>query len=364
MRILLLVPRPGIRGPIPGITSLLEAGLREAGCALDTEYWGRRRDGESALDRVAGRSGDIARIRRRLGEEPPDVMVVTTAHDWPSLSRDIPLLLATRRRVGRIVVQFHGSHAESLAAPGSRLLKAASATVVRLSDALLLLSTEEQRDWQRFRPAGDYRVVSNPYRPAGDGPAAHDRPALGLPTDRPLLLFVGRLVAEKGILDLVEALPRVLQRQPCHLLVLGHGAEEHEVARRVAALGLEREVTLAGYLAGEQLRSAYRLADALVLPSYHDEGFPTVIAEAMDAGLAIVTTRRRGMADHLREGEQALFVPPRDPAALAEAVVHLLARPGLRARMGAANRAAVRAFLPEVVAREYLRILEEIVGRA
>jgi len=360
MRALFLVPRPGIRGPIPRIAATLVAALRSLGCEVTAEFWGRRSDCESSLQRVTGRAVDIAKVRRALAQGRYDVMVVHTAHDLPAMARDLPLLLAVRRRAPPVALHLHGSQADWLAAPGHRLVKAATSQLVRLSDGILVLSSEEQRQWREFAPTAQVHVVRNPYAPAGDAPPSFGRVAFGVPAGVPLVLFVGRLVAAKGIFDLLEAQARVLAHAPCHLLVAGAGDGAAQVQAAVDRLGLAAHVTLAGYLQGEALRSAYRLADLFVLPTYH-EGFPTVIAEAMDAGLPIVTTPLRGAADCLREGENALFVPPRNPPALAQALLRLLADAPLRARMGAANRAAVVQFSPERVACEYLEVLQQVV---
>ena len=80
----------------------------------------------------------------------------------------------------------------------------------------------------------------------------------------------------------------------------------------------------------------------------------------MAAGLPIVTTRTRGIADHLDEGINAIFVPPRDAAAIADAVEALITDGELRERMSIANRAKIRMFAPEAVAREYLDALDAI----
>jgi len=363
MKILLLTPRPNVQGPIPRVTPLLVAALKDLGCQVATAPWGRRHDRESLFDRVGGRAVDVARIRRALARQMPDVMVVNTSHDWRALSRDIPLLLATRQRCPRIALQFHGSLSDRLEAPGNRLFKLASAWLLRLADAALVLSREEQQQWQRFYPQGDFRVVDNPHLPADERPLTCGRSAWGLPTDRPLLLFVARLIAEKGIYDLLQAMPRVLAQMPCHLLVAGSGQEEGRIRHRVAELGLTDHVTLAGYLDEEQLYTAYRLADVFVLPTFWSEGFPRAIIEAMDARLPIVTTPLRGMADHLRHGENAFFVPPRDPAALAETLLYTLARPLLWTTMGEANHEKVKGYAPQAVAPRYLEMLKEIVAR-
>ncbi len=355
MKILMLMPFPGVRGPVAKHTPLLVDGLRRLGCTVVTEPWGRHTDPDSITERAITRIRDVARIRRRLREERFDLMVVKTSHEWPSLVRDIALLAATRTSVPGIVLQFHGGRSDKLAAPGQFAFKSATAALFRLSDGVLVLSSEEQRQSQEFWPKGRFHVVANPFAAAtSDVPAP--QPEDGAPT----LLFASRLIAEKGIFDTLAAVRILRERLPCKLVVAGSGPEEGEVARRVRDLGIEHDVTLAGFIAGDELLRAYRAADVFVLPTYWFEGFPTAISEAMAAGLPIVTTRTRGIADHLDEGINAIFVPPRDAAAIADAVEALITDGELRERMSIANRAKIRMFAPEAVAREYLDALDAI----
>jgi glycosyltransferase involved in cell wall biosynthesis len=361
MRILMVSPGPNIMGPLPKHTPLLVAALRELGCDLITGTWGRHSDRESLADKFVGRAQDVICIRRTLRENAVDVLVVKTAHDWRTLLRDVSLLLGTRRLCPTIVLQFHGSFSDRLVSPGHVLFKAASAWLIRSVDAALLLSSEELSQWREFYPAGKFHLVANPYLAIDDSRHGTSTLRWALPQDRPVLLFAGKLMRAKGIFDLLSAMPLILERTACHLFVAGDGPQAGQVQEYVAELGLTDHVTLAGYLQGRQLAAAYATARILVLPTYWAEGFPTVITEAMDAGLPIVTTRIRGAADHLEEGVNALFVPPRDPAAIANAVERLLSDPALCALMAHANQEKVKDFAPEKVAREYLSILEEIV---
>jgi glycosyltransferase involved in cell wall biosynthesis len=360
MRILMLGPHPGIRGPLPKLTPHLVAALRALGCEVTMEPWGRRREHEPVRDKIVQRLADIRRVRRTLRRQSFDLLIVETAHDWATLSRDIPLLLGTRALCRRAVLHFHGSACDRLVAPGRRAFKLASALLLRLSDAALVLSSEEQRQWQTFYPRGRFYQVCNPFlAPAAVDPAPR-RCQLGLPTADPVVLFVGRLMESKGIRDLVAILPQVLARVPFHLLVVGDGPLEQHVRQCAAQVSVGKRLTLAGYLEGGALQGAYHLADIFVLPTWA-EGFPLAVLEAMAAGLPVVTTRIRGMADHLRERVNALFVPPRDPAALAAALIRLLGDPVLRARMGQANREKVREFTPEIVGRHFLDVLRQVV---
>ena len=362
LRVVILAPHAQIRSPLVIHTPLLADALRRLGCTVAIEPWGRHRESERAGARVLGRAADVIRIRRRLRSAACDVLLVKTAHDWKTLSRDIPLLWATRGLCRR-VVQLHGSSADRLAAGGGASFKRASHLLLRLCDALLVLSREEQRQWQTFHPAARVYVTRNPFVPraAAAVPAAQLRSVLGLPERVPILLFVGRLVEWKGLPELLTAAAQVFSRSPGHLLIAGEGPERAALQQRAAGLGLTRSLSLAGHLDADRLAAAYAVADVFVLPSRW-EGFPYAILEAMDAGLPIVTTAIRGMADHLRDGVHGLLVPPGDAPALAAAVQRLLADAPLRARMGQANRADVGRFAPDVVAAEQLAILREVLG--
>ena len=137
------------------------------------------------------------------------------------------------------------------------------------------------------------------------------------------MLFVGRLIEEKGVFELVEAFAKVREQTHCHLVIVGEGGHERELRHRVSELGLGESVTMPGHLSESALSDEYRKATVFVLPSW-SEGFPTVLAEAMDAGLPIITTRIHGAADHLIAGENALFVEPRDVNGLASALIRLI----------------------------------------
>jgi glycosyltransferase involved in cell wall biosynthesis len=360
MRILMLIPHAGVRGPVGRIVGLLIPALRDLGCEAETAPWGRHSDDEGLGAKLVGRFADALAARRALTESQPDCVVVQTSHDRRALVRDLVLVRTIGRREAPIVLQWHGSRADLVSGPGERTLKLATRLLLRRVDGVLVLSTEEL---VAFRPlAGDtpLDVVSNPFEPPA-GTAAHDGGRARSAGSAARLLFAARLLPEKGVFDVLDAFALLIESREAHLVIAGAGPAEPELKRRVAEGGLGPYVTLAGHLPPASLAREYAAADAFVLPTYHPvEGFPTVIAEAMGAGLAIVTTRMRGIADHLRNEENALFVPARDPDAVAGALERLLADDGLRERMGLANLEAVKTFAPDRVARAYLEALHRV----
>jgi len=366
-RVLVLVASPFIAGPIPKITPLLVSALTKAGCDVATHPWSSREEGEPVLRKLRDRGVDLMRIVGLVRRSRPAVVLATTSHDSRAMLRDLPLVLAMRLLGCPCVLHFHGSAPNVLSERGHWLFKVASRLLVRLSGTVLLLSSEECRLWRAFEPRPLYCLVVNPY-------VAHcyvHEAALDVvhPRDgdegRPLvILFVGRLIAAKGILDLVEAVRRVESKGILYRLVfVGDGEDRDALERLIRAKRLQGNVALRGRLTGPDLARAYMDADVFALPSY-GEGFPTVLAEAMDAGLPIVTTGIRGALDHLVDGKNALFVPPGRVDLLAEALSRVLLDADLRRVMAAANREKVKEFAPDVVAREYMRILSSVLKTA
>jgi len=355
MRILMLSQSAEAVGPAPGIARLLGDEFGRLGSSVTTHTWGRSRSGESLVGRAFGTLRDVRSASRMTRANAFDLVLVHTSHDWRTLMRDIPLALALRRRNVPVVLHLHGSRPDRLRRGGA--FRTATSLLLRSIHALLVLSRDEQEEWRAFT-SKPVLVVRNPYSPRMSALSV-ERPR----ADPATVLFVGRLIREKGIFELVDAMPSVAERSPCRLLVVGDGPCGAELAARVGMLGLAEAVTFSGFLGGGELDRAYAEADVFALPTY-SEGFPTVLTEAMDAALPIVTTRIRGAADHLVEGEHALFVAPRGVGDLAGALTALLEDPSRRRRMGAANRRLLAEFEPSAVATEYLSALESVVTRS
>ncbi len=169
--------------------------------------------------------------------------------------------------------------------------------------------------------------------------ARFDRPQAG--TGTPLtLLIVANLIGYKGHADLIDALALARDALPdWQLLCAGRddGLEASLVARAAAA-GIGKRVRFLG--PREDVPALMATADVAVLAS-HEEGFPNAAIEAMAAGLPLVATRVGGVPEAAVDGETALLVPPRDPAALAHAIRRLAGDVELRHRLGMAGRERV-----------------------
>lgn len=359
MRILMLSPHTSVRSPLPTITLVLANALEELGCAVVRTSWGRRTDRERMIWKLVSRPVDILRIRRIVSKGGFQALVVQTSHDRISLVRDVSFLLAVRRITPCIVFHFHGGHSEWLVAPGRILFKTGSRLLFRCADGVLVDSRTQRQELEQFAPSSTFREVLIPFVPSLD-----HKPAVHAHSDVPVILFASRLTAKKGIFDVLEAAAKLKERLPFRLMIAGSGPDAARVEARVEALHLRDHVTLCGWLEADQLARLYRAADVFVLPTYETEGFPTVIGEALGAGLPIVATRNRGIIDHVEEGVNGLLVADREPDELAEALERLIRDDALRARMSSANLEKVKAFAPELVGAHYLATVYEIAGHS
>jgi glycosyltransferase involved in cell wall biosynthesis len=154
------------------------------------------------------------------------------------------------------------------------------------------------------------------------------------------LLFVGRLVAKKGLTYLLDALPAVLERRPSTILnIVGFGPEENALKSQARRLGIERSVKFVGATPQQELPALYRHASLFVAPFVRDasgdqEGLPVALMEALGCGCPVVVGNVAGVRDLLGTAADAACVDPRDRAALAAKIIAALDDPP-----GAAYRA-------------------------
>jgi len=173
---------------------------------------------------------------------------------------------------------------------------------------------------------------------------ASTRQSLGIPKDRTVLVFVGRITRDKGLLELARAMRELRQELPgLHAILVGF--EEGDFARELAAeLGDAYDrVSIVGYFdTPERFLTA---TDFMVLPSYR-EGFGASVIEAASCGLPTIGTRIVRLVDAIVDGETGLIIPPRDTGALMDAMRFLANNPDVPDRMGSAAQHRARCDRP------------------
>lgn len=178
------------------------------------------------------------------------------------------------------------------------------------------------------------------------------------------VLFISHMLPSKGYLDVLEGL--ILMKRK-GLDVEGHfvGGWQHAHDRkaffeRAREGGVEDSLTHHGSITErERIKEIYRHADSLLLPTYYaNEAQPHVLIEALNAGTPVVTTRHAGIPEMIRDGQEGLLVPARDPVALAGAVERLAKRDVWQDFSRQARKTYVETYSPEDVRRRWRTLIE------
>ena len=157
----------------------------------------------------------------------------------------------------------------------------------------------------------------------------------------PRVLFVGRLVADKGVTLLVDMVEMLRHRQrDLDLVVVGTGPLGEQLRVAVEQRGLSGSIKLVGALGQDDLPPWYAWADIFCLPSF-SEGLPVVLMEAMLAEVPVVSTVIAGIPELVIQDHTGILVPPGRPDLLADAIASLADDPETRQRLGSAGRRMV-----------------------
>ncbi|WP_027946200.1 glycosyltransferase family 4 protein [Amycolatopsis taiwanensis] len=274
---------------------------------------------------------------------------VVHAHDWLVTHPSIALAeTAGTPLVGTIHATEAGRHSGWLSHPLNQQIHSVEWWLANRSDELITCSEAMRTEVAHlFDVAGEsITVIHNGIEQRGwqvpAGEIDHAR-SLYAPHGEPLLLYFGRLEWEKGVQDLLAALPAIRRAHPgTRLVVAGQGRHRDELVEQARKLSISDAISFAGHLPDRELRAVLAAADAVVLPSRY-EPFGIVALEAAAAEAPLVASTAGGLGEVVIDGVTGLAFAPGDVEALTAAVDTVLRdRPAaaLRARTARARLAA------------------------
>lgn len=271
----------------------------------------------------------------------------------------------------RVVHTFHGLPFADPPSPTDRVFLAIERILAaRTSYFFSQAGGDAQRAIAlRIARAEDMLVIGNGVDTTRFGPdqgvRAEIRRELGVPDEAVLLVAVSRLVREKGLGEVADAVHSLASDPRLHVAIVGRAlpsdrsdmTAELRVHPVVSALGPRWRML--GYRA--DVNRLLKGADVFVLASYR-EGLPRSVIEAMASGVAVVATAIPGCRELIDDGMTGLLVPPRDAPALAAALARLIREDGLRAEMGRrARKVALERLDERVVVGRQLPVLAGLV---
>jgi glycosyltransferase involved in cell wall biosynthesis len=327
--------RAALSGVSTHLNLLLDSELSETYDLIHFEV-GREGRNEGPLARALRLLASPFQLARLLLTRRAAIVHVNTALTLRAYWRDLIYMIVARLCRSRVLYQIHGGSEPRQFCRGQPLAEAFVRATLRLADAIAVLSAGDCSKFRRFGVTPRVLAVPNGIDCRSYRLMTHEQPVSG----RALrLLFLGRVVREKGLYELLAAL-ELARSQGIHteLIVAGDGPEVGRLHASAAARGLE--VKFAGPVHGTGKIELLRWADVQVLPSYA-EGLPYALLEGMAAGVPAIATRVGAIPDVVTDGVNGLLVAPREPQALAAAICRLSVDRTALARMSEASRATV-----------------------
>lgn len=253
---------------------------------------------------------------------------IATSGFWRDAALVAPALAARKA----VLLQLHGAGFERFYDDSD---PAARALIRALFEhaASVIVPCESLRAWVRST-ARNAHVVSLP-TPLSFEPVTKD------PHRPSLVLFLGHLAPDRGILDLLEAVAALRDDVPEIRLVCAGDGNRIAVARYAERLGIAEAVKFTGWVGPSGKRALFESAAVLAAPAY-DAALPVSLLEAMAAGVPVVASAVGGMPEVIVDGVTGLLIPPGDTATLARSLKALLLDRQLGARLSSAARDSLR----------------------
>ena len=342
-------------------SEFLEKCKKRPGMDLETFVFGSR----SALDTAAGRAlrllRDVLSFAILVRGKKPDIIHLNSSFDKRALIRDLFYASVTKVLRRNLFIKFHGSEV-SLLETTQPIFRYLSHKLFKWVSAFGVLSNEERANFLSAGvPAAKVFVVKNAVNPLWYCRDPAFRPRHNIDLHSPVILFTGRLIPTKGLIDVIRALALVRdQGQDFVFLCLGDGPTRTQADLEVERLRLRERVRFLGHVPEEQTREFYANATMLVFPTYHQEGFPMTIFQSVAAGIPVITTRIRAAADYLKEPDNCLWVEPRNPEMLADRILRLCRDDKARVMMGQNNRTIAAQFSAQCVTDELVLIFNRV----
>lgn len=263
-----------------------------------------------------------------------------------------------------ILLKSHGSDIDVLQSKQRLVSKTILPYLQKHITAWLFLSSEERRliISSGFLPEQQVFVTKNIVRNDHFKRDSLFKQKLSIPQDSKVLLFVGRLIKEKGIYEVIEGFAKLgPQSIQLVLVIVGWGPEEAELKQLCERLNIADCVIFTGFIPEQDVINYYANSDVLVFPTYFPEGFPMALFNSVAAGLGIITTPTRAAADYLTSPDNCLWAEGQNSESVCKALNTLLNDEQLLNRMKQQNVVKGQEFSKAQVAVELSAIIEKAI---
>jgi glycosyltransferase involved in cell wall biosynthesis len=302
----------------------------------------------------------IAIFKHSLKKYNPNIVHLNPSLNWASILREFIFLKIAKKQKFPVLLFIHGwrwSFFNKILK--SNILKMIFTNYLQRADKILVLSYNFKRALIDLGINDEKIIISsimietNQYIP--------NRKDFNKPFT---VLFCSRLIKEKGPFELLEAIPQVIKKYPeTKFIFIGDGKCSLDLRNKAKKMSINDNVFFTGSKYNEEKIELFKKSHIFVLPSY-SEGFPTVVLEAMAAGLPLIITPVGGLVDTMEDGRQGLIISTKIPDSkeIAEKIIYLIENPYLLKKISENNiREAKEKYDVKIVTEKITEIYSEIV---
>jgi glycosyltransferase involved in cell wall biosynthesis len=291
----------------------------------------------------------------------PEIVHLNTSFEFNAYWRDLAYLLTARALGRRIVYQVHGGELPARFLGESSFGRGFLRFTLRAADVIVVLAEIELDAYRRFHAGRKLEMIPN----AIDLDEYGDVSPKQFARDELVLGYIGRLADDKGIRESILAVSALRKQDAPRttLRIAGSGPYEAELRRLVKAESLSDQVQFLGPVFGDEKRRFWKDIDVFLFPTFHREGLPYTILEALASGTPTITTRVGGIPDVIKDGIHGLVLDEHTPAAVAEAVRALTDDRELPRRMSSAALSRAREhYGVQRLADQFDRVYRELLS--
>jgi glycosyltransferase involved in cell wall biosynthesis len=376
VRILMGVPSKKIKmgGPTTHLPYLVDFFKNDPHYQIRTFDYGSKIDGGSLIDSKESVGSKILNTVQVLAQfiylviiYRPHIIHINSAFNKMALVRDVPFALFCYVFRRKLVFKLHGSSYDLINTKNRFFLSLIKVFFSGARKVGVLSEIEKKEFIEKFGYPDKLVVVKNIVK-TKETKSKEDFTYFQKDPLKVYGLFVSRIVKGKGLNDIIQALPAILETHPYFVLVVaGDGPEKDSCIHLANKLNVSGSIIWLGFVLNTELPDLISASDIYIFSSHLPEGMPMSLVEALQFGVPIITTKVRFAVNYLSEHENCLFVDAGNVSQMAEKIKQLIENKELQVTMTLANPKLVKKFSQEIVGKEfgmmYNQILDQNAGK-
>ncbi len=343
----------------------LEA-LQQQGLTCSTVPYGRNNQSGSAVGKLLSTMAKGCVLIKYLYRTRPHILYLNSRLERVGSTRDFISLIMIKLLYYpklAIVIKSHGSEADSMHLASSFFKKTILAFLIKNVDSWIFLSKDEFNLLSQNFPKmiGKLFVLPNIIDPSRCLKQDDFNEQYQFPPLKTKILFVGRMVKEKGVFDIVDAISKVKDKENCVFIFVGNGPNLEALKKRAKENGADNYCRFMGYIPDNECDHFYANCNMLLFPTFDTEGFAMALFKSVATGLPIVTTPVRAAKDYLKEPDNVLWVTKQSPDSIAMAIDQLLRDSNLVQTMQENNIELGKQFSAATVGKRISEIFKMVI---